>query len=85
MSDILQAVRESLIQTLQISPNHVQADPEILLLGSIPEFDSMAVLAVLTDLEERFDIEFEDDEIGAEIFETLGSLSAFVEAKIDNL
>jgi acyl carrier protein len=80
--DVLETVSDSLVQTLQLAPDRLSADRDLRLLGSIPEFDSMAVLAVLTDLEDRLDIEFDDDEISAEIFETLGALSDFVESKI---
>jgi len=53
------------------------------LLGAIPELDSMAVVNVITALEERFGISVADDEISAATFATLGSLSAFVEQKLD--
>jgi acyl carrier protein len=53
------------------------------LFGSLPELDSMAVVAVITALEERFGFEVDDDEITAETFETVGSLSAFVAGKLD--
>jgi acyl carrier protein len=52
------------------------------LLGAVPELDSMAVVSVITALEERFDITVADDEIGAAAFETLGSLTRFVESKL---
>jgi acyl carrier protein len=52
------------------------------LLGSIPELDSMAVLSLITALEEHFGIVVEDDEISASTFETLGSLSNFVQQKL---
>ncbi|MDN5882634.1 MAG: acyl carrier protein [Nitrosospira sp.] len=52
------------------------------LLGSIPELDSMAVITVITALEEHFDIMVDDDEISAKTFETLGSLARFVEQKL---
>jgi acyl carrier protein len=52
------------------------------LLGSIPELDSMAVVTLITALEEHFGIVVEDDEIGASTFETLGSLAAFVQEKL---
>lgn len=52
------------------------------LLGSIPEFDSMAVVTVLTTIEERFGVIVEDDEMSADTFETVGSLHAFVLAKL---
>jgi acyl carrier protein len=52
------------------------------LLGSIPELDSMAVVNVITALEEHFGITVDDDEISARTFETLGSLARFVEQKL---
>jgi acyl carrier protein len=51
------------------------------LLGAIPEFDSMAVVTVLTMLEDEFGITVTDDEVSAEVFETLGALAKFVDAK----
>lgn len=52
------------------------------LLGAVPELDSMAVVQLITALEERFDIRVSDDEIAAATFATLGTLSAFVEQKL---
>ncbi len=52
------------------------------LLGNIPELDSMAVVNVITAIEEHFDLTIDDDEITADIFETLGSLSRFVDQKL---
>jgi acyl carrier protein len=55
---------------------------ETALLGAVPELDSIAVVNLITALEERFDITVADDEIGAAAFETLGSLTRFVESKL---
>lgn len=55
---------------------------ESALLGDMPEFDSMAVVSVLTGLEEQFGIMIDDDEVDASIFETVGSLVSFVEGKV---
>jgi len=52
------------------------------LLGAVPELDSMAVVNVITALEEQFGFTIADDEIGAAMFATLGSLTDFVEQKI---
>jgi len=52
------------------------------LLGAIPELDSMAVVALITMLEERFGFTVEDDEIDGAVFATLGSLLDFVEDKL---
>ncbi len=53
-----------------------------LLLGAIPELDSMAVVSVIAGLEERFDIKVNDDEIDGATFATLGSLIRFVDEKL---
>ncbi|BCT69207.1 phosphopantetheine-binding protein [Nitrosospira sp. NRS527] len=52
------------------------------LLGSIPELDSMAVVNLITAMEEHFDITVDDDEITASTFETVGTLTRFVEQKL---
>ena len=52
------------------------------LLGSVPELDSMAVVAVITSLEERFGFAVDDDEIDGSTFATVGALVAFVEGKL---
>jgi acyl carrier protein len=54
------------------------------LMGSIPEFDSMAVVNVLTALEEHFGFTIDDDEISASTFETVGTLVQFVADKLGN-
>ena len=51
------------------------------LLGSLPEFDSMAVISVLTAIEEQFGIVIEDDDIDASVFETVSTLTEFIAEK----
>ena len=74
-------VRNILISTLQLDED-TQFDADTPLLGAIPEFDSMAIVTVLTSVEETFGIEIDDDEVSADIFETFGSLVEFVESKV---
>jgi acyl carrier protein len=52
------------------------------LLGHLPELDSMAVVDILTGLEERLGITVADDEIDGASFNTVGSLVAFVARKL---
>ena len=52
------------------------------LLGTVPELDSMAVISLLTALEDHFGIMVSDDEISASTFETVGTLSAYVGQKL---
>lgn len=49
------------------------------LLGALPELDSMAVLAVITGLENHFGISFSDDELTGAVFATVGSLCELVD------
>lgn len=53
------------------------------LLGEIPEFDSMAVVSILTALEDEFGITIEDDEVSAENFQTIGQLHSLVLSKAE--
>ncbi len=77
MADVIRVLGEVL--ALGERTNKLTADTA--LLGAMPEFDSMAVLGVITQLESVFGISIGDDEISAETFETVGSLVAFVEQK----
>lgn len=52
------------------------------LLGSIPELDSMAVVTLLTVLEDRLGITVDDDEVDGSTFATVGSLTDFVVAQL---
>lgn len=52
------------------------------LLGAIPELDSMAVVALITTLEERFGFFVDDDEIDGTVFASLGTLLDFVQGKL---
>ena len=52
------------------------------LLGAIPELDSMAVVSVITTLEERFGFIVDDDEIDGSTFETVDTLVTFVRNKL---
>ena len=49
--------------------------------GHLPELDSMAVATLLTEIEDRFDIVIDDDEVDGEMLETYGALLSFIEAK----
>jgi len=75
LSDVLALLEE----TLQVDTSDMDESTE--LLGGIAEFDSMAVVLVITSLEETLGVTVEDDEISAETFETIGSLVNFVEEK----
>lgn len=77
----LEDIKQILGDILQLGDKVSVYDENTVLLGSIPEFDSMAVVGVITAIEENFGIVVDDDEIDAETFATVGSLCSFVEEK----
>jgi acyl carrier protein len=77
-----QRVRSILRDTLQLGERAARLDAGTALLGAIPELDSMAVVTVITALEDQFGFVVEDDEISGETFATFGSLVQFVESKV---
>ncbi len=78
----MERVRAVIGDVLQLGDRVRRLERDSELLGSIPEFDSMAVVSVITALEDEFDIEVDDDDISAETFETLGRLVDFVNSKV---
>lgn len=80
----LTEVKKILAQTLQLGSAIDAMTLETRLLGALPELDSMAVVTILTALEENFGFGVDDDEISADTFATLGSLISFVDHKLQN-
>ena len=79
---VIDDLRTILGDTLGLGQRAEELEDSSALLGAIPEFDSMAVVTIITALEEQFDIVVDDDEVSAETFESLGTLRAFVEEKL---
>jgi acyl carrier protein len=65
-------------EVLQIGDRASGMTADTPLLGAMPEFDSMAVVSIITAIEEQFGIVVDDDEITGEAFETIGTLHDFV-------
>ena len=81
--DVLQRqVIAVLGQALQLGDQVAAFDADTALIGELPEFDSMAVVAVLGSLEDEFEIVVDDDDVSAETFLTVATLVEFVEAKL---
>ena len=78
----LQEVLALLDEILSLNGRAASFTMNTTLLGAIPELDSMAVVALITGMEERFGITAEDDEIDGSVFATVGSLVEFVESKL---
>jgi acyl carrier protein len=74
-------VKAVVVETLGVEDRAAAIDAATPLLGSLPELASMAVLELVMALEERFGIEFEGEDVTADVFETLATIAAFVDAK----
>ncbi len=79
---IADQVKALLNDVLQLGGRSSNWDLETPLLGSVQELDSMAVVGIITALEEDFGLTIADDEIDGNVFATLGSLIEFVEQKL---
>jgi acyl carrier protein len=50
-------------------------------LGALPELDSIAIVSVITALENRFGLEIGHDELNASTFATVGAIADLVSSK----
>ncbi|SER61250.1 acyl carrier protein [Sphingobium sp. YR768] len=81
--DVDSMMRALLRDVLGLTQDRVDAfDADTPLFGALPELDSMAVAGLLTEIEDRFDILIDDEDIDGDTFETFGSLVAFAQAKV---
>jgi acyl carrier protein len=88
MSDreqLVNQVIETVQSALQMGNTISEFSEDTRLLGDLPELDSMTVLTLITHVEEYFGFTLDDDEIDAEMFESIRSLTNFVESKLRKL
>ena len=76
------AVKAIVVETLHLEDRADALEPTTPLLGAVPELDSMGVLELLLELEQRFGITIDGEDVTAEVFETLESLTAFIDAQL---
>jgi acyl carrier protein len=77
--NVTDSVLRVLDDALNLQGRALAFDLNTPLLGALPELDSMAVLALITGLENQFGIGFQDDQLDGAAFATVGSLTALVE------
>ena len=80
--DVMKQVLGVLDEVLSLNGRSVNFTRQTHLLGAIPELDSMAVVSLITGLEERFGMVVDDDEMDGALFATVGSLVDFVSGKL---
>jgi len=80
--NVTDEVLRILDEVLSLNGRAARFDRNTPLLGAIPELDSMAVVTLITSLEEQLGLVVDDDEIDGATFATVGSLVDFVSAKL---
>ena len=81
-TDSLAGVVEVLTRTLGIEDRAGSITRDTGLFGELPELDSLGVVELAAALEDRFDIVIDDDDFTGEVFETVGTLTDFVDGRL---
>lgn len=82
MDDITHHVLRILGEVLSLGQRSASFTSDTHLVGALPEFDSMAVVSLITALEEQLGISVDDDDIDGRTFATVGTLVDFVRGKL---
>jgi acyl carrier protein len=80
--DTTKEVLRVLDEVLSLGGRSTSFTRDTALLGAIPELDSMAVVTLITTIEEQFGFTVDDDDIDGSTFATVGSLADFVTGKL---
>ncbi|MCL4705766.1 acyl carrier protein [bacterium] len=83
INDIITEVKEVIANSVKtgIAPENMPDD--LRLAGD--SLDSMAVTSLVLGLEEHFGFTFDDEDLSAEAFETVATLSQLVEKKLNGV
>ena len=81
LADTLPGVVEVLTRTLGIEDRAYAITRGTRLFGELPELDSLGVVELAAALEDRFDIVIEDEDFTGEVFESMGTLTDFIDAR----
>ncbi|MFZ2299048.1 MAG: acyl carrier protein [Burkholderiales bacterium RIFCSPLOWO2_12_FULL_64_99] len=80
--DLMKHVLRVLDDALHLQEQALAFDVNTPLLGSLPELDSMAAVALITGLENHFGVTFDEADLNADTFATVGSLCRLVQAYV---
>lgn len=85
MRRVEDCVKEIIIKELglNISVSDIK-DEEFLLDGGL-NIDSIMILEIIVELEEMFNITFNDEDINLEVFTSVGEISKFIRSKLLNI
>jgi acyl carrier protein len=78
----LNGIKKILADVLGLGERATQFTENSYLLGSLAELDSISVVSVIVAIEDRYGIKFDDNDINASVFATVGSLTNFVDQQL---
>ena len=80
--NVTQQVIRVLDEVLSLDGRSAAYNRDTPLLGAVPELDSMAVVSLITMLEEQFGVVFDDGDVDGDTFRTVGALADFVSERL---
>ena len=80
----IEQVLEVLAKSLPLPETTYEMGEQAPLLGAIPELDSMTITGIIAGLEESFGIVFDDEDLDAGAFQTVGTLRDLIASKMGN-
>ncbi|WP_279245322.1 acyl carrier protein [Candidatus Litorirhabdus singularis] len=82
MPQSLSLAIEIICASLQLSRPEVDITANTPLMGAFPDFNSLTIMSIVNAIEEQLGCEIEDEELTAELFESFGTVAAFIDSKL---
>ena len=82
MNTIIEQLKQIIVNDLDIKADINNINHDVSLLEDGIGLDSMAIMEFISLVEEKFEFQFSDDELGMEPFNSLTSLSQFIAKKM---
>jgi acyl carrier protein len=82
--DTLAMILRILDEVLNLGGAALAFDSETRLRGALPQLDSMAVVSLITEIENSFGISFPEEELDGALFETVGTLVECVDSLVQS-
>ncbi|MYB89718.1 MAG: acyl carrier protein [Proteobacteria bacterium] len=80
----IEQVLEVLAESLPLPETTYEMGEQAPLLGTIPELDSMAITGIIAGLEKNFGVVFDEEDLDAKAFQTVGILRDLIASKMES-
>lgn len=84
LTNIEDRVKKVITERLKLNVNADEISNNTQLIGKGLGLDSVGVLELVVGLEQEFDIMFDDSEMNIELFENIGSLTNYINKKLNH-